>query len=105
MNNREQDEADRRLGEMVRALWDRRHRVDLHNLLDDGAACAWGGDHSRSTGDTLDEAVELAAHRAGIMDHARTLPPPRPEQVTLPEIARPDREMPSDKFRNMRGKP
>ena len=83
----EQDERDRRLGELVRALYDRRHYLSVENMLDGGAAAAWGMSKHRATGDgewPLDTAVELAAHNAGILARAKTLPP-REAMPTLPE--------------------
>lgn len=85
-----QREADRRLGELFRALWKRRHYLSAENMLDGGAAVAWGVQKKRATGvdvegdDALDNAVAQAAHDAGIMARAKTIPPREP-QPTLPD--------------------
>ena len=88
MTPSEQAEADRHLGELVRALYTRRHYLSMENMLDGGAAVAWGTSKHRATGedrrgdDALDEAVGQAAFDAGIMARAKTIPP-RAEMPTV----------------------
>lgn len=79
-------EQNERLGELVRELFERRHRVDLHNLFDRGAMAIVGQDRTEGDGDTLDDAVELAARKAGIMGRAKSIPS-RAEMPTLTDYS------------------
>lgn len=70
----QQDADDARLGALVRSIVEQRRQVLIIDpRCDDACMVMVGTERQRSDGKTLDEAVDLAAHRIGVMAKAKSL--------------------------------
>lgn len=70
----QQDASDARLGALVRSIVEQRKEVLIIDpRCEDECMVMVGAERQRSDGKCLDEAVELAAHRIGVMARAKTL--------------------------------